>query len=201
MNCTELSLENLKNECEAWAREISKEFVPDLLIYVANAGYPIGKAMQNVFDAPMIGIIAQRKGNKLKAKVGKLFKHMPSFIRNTLIKAELKSGVHGKQIERNIKWLDETSPFTNVKKILVIDDSVDTGVTLDKVKEEVQKAFTDSDVRLAGLNVWDKSKDVVKTDFVLYENTIIKAPMSKDSKEYNAYQKMLDERTLTGKNE
>lgn len=192
MNCIELSLKNLKEECISWAENIVADYSPDLLIYVANAGYPIAVAMQEVFKAPIVGIEAQRGGNSLKSKVGKFFSHTPSFLRNVLIAMELKSGVHAKKTERSIKWIDDPKLFVDsAKTIMIIDDSVDSGVTLSKVVEEVSKSFPDALIKTAGLNVWDKSRQYIKTDYCLYRNTIIKAPMSKDSKEYEEYIKML----------
>ena len=44
----------------------------------------------------------------------------------------------------------------------------------------------------------DKSEDVIKTDFALYRNTVIKTPMSKDSKEYKDFMKIYNEETEEG---
>ena len=41
MKYTELSIEKLKSECNEWARELKKTYCPDLVIYVARAGYLI----------------------------------------------------------------------------------------------------------------------------------------------------------------
>lgn len=193
MKCIELSLKKLNEECKQWAGDIEKIFSPELIIYIANAGYPIGKAMQEVFKVPMIGIEAKREGSEVKSKLGKIFSHIPSWVRNVLIYAELKSGVHKKKTERHIGWLDDYMPYQGVTKILVVDDSIDTGHTIKQVQEEIRDKFCDADIRIAGLNVWDSSKDIIGTDFELYSNTIIKAPMSKDSKEYDEYMKMIQE--------
>ena len=63
MKYTELSIEKLKSECKEWARELKKTYCPDLVIYVARAGYLIGKEMSEVFEVPMVGISATREGN------------------------------------------------------------------------------------------------------------------------------------------
>lgn len=192
MNCIELSLKELKDECISWAQKISNEYSPDLLVYVANAGYPIAVAMQEVFRVPIIGIEAQRGGNSIKSKVGKFFSHIPSFLRNILIAMELKSGIHAKNTERSIKWIDAPEEYLDsVESIMIIDDSVDSGITLCKVLDEVKVAFPNATIKTVGLNVWDKSRQYIETDYCLYRNTIIKAPMSKDSKEYEVYLNML----------
>lgn len=58
------------------------------------------------------------------------------------------------------------------------------------VKNYISTIFRNAEIRVAGLNVWDMSKEKVFTDYALYKNTIIKAPMSKDSKEYDVFMKM-----------
>ena len=51
----------------------------------------------------------------------------------------------------------------------------------------LNKEFGDIEIRIAGLNVWKKSDELIHTDYALYKNTIIKAPMSKDSDEYELF--------------
>lgn len=77
-----------------------------------------------------------------------------------------------------------------INKILVVDDSIDTGNSILAVKNYISTIFRNAEIRVAGLNVWDMSKEKVFTDYALYKNTIIKAPMSKDSKEYDVFMKM-----------
>lgn len=48
------------------------------------------------------------------------------------------------------------------------------------------------------MNVWDKSKNIIHTNFALYENTVIKAPMSKDSSEYKEFVRIYNEETKEG---
>ena len=75
MKYTELSIEKLKSE---WAKELKKTYCPDLVIYVARAGYLIGKEMSEVFEVPMVGISATREGNKLKECRKRLRPHRPA---------------------------------------------------------------------------------------------------------------------------
>ena len=104
MKYTELSIEKLKSECNSWARELKKTYCPDLVIYVARAGYLIAKEMSEVFEVPMVGISATREGNKLKEIVGPVISFMPNFVRNFLISMELKSNTHDKNTERKIHF-------------------------------------------------------------------------------------------------
>lgn len=200
MNYIELSIKDLEKECAEWAKEIKKIFCPDLIVYVAKAGYLIARPMKDVFAAPLVGISATREGNKLKEVVGPVVSLLPNFVRNFLISIELKSDTHSKNTERRISF---HKGFEKVKKrhpqkILVIDDSVDTGHSMKQVVDAIKDVFNDAEIRVAGLNVWDKSRTVIDTNYALYKNTVIKAPMSKDSKEYKEFLKIYNEETGGG---
>lgn len=193
MKCITLSIENLNRKTKKWAREILSEYSPDMIIYVAKAGFLIGKGFSETMECPMIGVETVReKGNGLKSQIAPLIGKLPLFVRNMLITIELKSGVHKKNDYRKVNMLDEISQLetTKINKILVVDDSIDTGNSILAVKDYISTIFRNAEIRVAGLNVWDMSKEKVFTDYALYKNTIIKAPMSKDSKEYDVFMKM-----------
>lgn len=182
-------MENFEEECRNWAEELKKKYQPEMVIYIAKAGYLIGKTMSEVFEVPLIGISAVRKGNKLKAILGPVFSLVPNVFRNKLIEMELKSNVHKADTERHVEFISDLShyPVGEIKKVMVVDDSIDTGYSLKAVRDAVQERFPRAVIRTAGFNVWDKSKEVIVTDFALFRNTIIKAPMSKDSKDYKRF--------------
>lgn len=189
MDCLELSIKELKSECLNWSRQLKKQYQPDLIIYVAKAGYLIGKVMSKEFGVPLIGINAERKGNNVKSFFQPLFKFIPNKLRYLIIKIELKSDVHKKASERNIYFKDnlDNLDIGKIKNILIVDDSVDTGHSINAVRKVVEDKFKNVNIRIAALNTWDKSEEIIKIDYTLYKNTIIKAPMSKDSKEYKIF--------------
>ena len=189
MNYTELSLKELREISLAEATKIQKDYPVDLIIYVARAGLPIALYMNEVFAAQLLGIGAQRKGNALKSKLGPLVRYCPRFVRDLMITIELKTKVHKRDVERNIAFHEsiEKLDTEKYKNILIVDDSVDTGNSMKLVYEAVKARFLDADIRTYSLNVWEDSKQVFITDYCSYENTVIRAPMSKDSREYNKF--------------
>lgn len=199
MKCVSLSLEKLREESRNWARSINKNYSPDLIIFVAKAGFIIGYEFSKEMKVPMIGIKTVREtGNNVKSIIAPVFRKLPDFIRNILISVELKLGVHERNNKRIADFLnmEEVKLYKYAKTILVVDDSIDTGASILAVKKCISQEFPEAEIKIAGLNVWDKSRSKVSIDFALYINTIIKSPMSKDScdyhefiKEYNNYQK------------
>lgn len=197
MKYTELSRKDIENDCFKWAMDIKKSYQPDLIIYVAKAGYLIGREMNRVFDVPLVGISASREGNGLKEIFGPIVSVMPNFIRNFLISVELKSDTHSKNTERKIHMHEGLEMLDKEKfhHILIVDDSVDTGHSMKQVVNVISSMFVNAEIKTAGLNVWDKSMSIIDTDFALYRNTVIKTPMSKDSKEYKDFMKTYNKET------
>lgn len=199
MQHLELSRKALEEQCSTWANNIKEVYQPDLIIYIARGGYLIGKQMKEVLQIPMIGVSTVRDGNGLKEKIGPLVAMLPNRIRNLLISIELKSNKHAKNTERKVRFLKgvEDVKDKDIQKILVAEDSVDTGNSLQQTIKTIRTVFPDAEIKVASLNVWDKSKNIAHVDYALYENTIIKSPMSKDSKEYKefieTYRKEVDE--------
>jgi len=113
-----------------------------------------------------------------------------------LRKLELKSDVHGEKPERYIEFLDDISSLdlSNIKKLLIVDDSVDTGRSMLAVRELVKLKFPNCEIKTASLNVMSKSKGVIKIDYTVYEDKILRTPMSKDSKEYKIFIKLYNNR-------
>ena len=200
MKYIELSRKDIEEQCKDWAKEIQKSYQPDLIVYVAKAGYLIGREMKNAFNVPLVGISASREGNALKEVFGPIVSRMPNFVRNVLIALELKSDTHSKNTERKIHFhegLDKINP-NDIDNILIVDDSVDTGHSMIQVVNAISSKFINAKIKTAGLNVWDKSRSIIDTDFALYKNTVIKTPMSKDSKEYKDFIKIYNSETNNG---
>lgn len=200
MKYIELSRKDIEEQCKDWAKEIQKSYQPDLIVYVAKAGYLIGREMKDVFNVPLVGISATREGNTLKEVIGPIISSMPNFVRNILISLELKSDTHSKNAERQIHFHEglEKMKSSNIQSILVVDDSVDTGHSMKQVVDAIHSLFGDVEIKIAGLNVWDKSRSIIDSDFALYKNTVIKSPMSKDSKEYKDFMRIYNSETNNG---
>lgn len=192
MNCIELSLENIIKESKLLANQIKPDYTPDLIIYIASGGFLIGKTISNSFDCKMIGIDAVRPGNKFKKILSPVLKHIPYQILNLARMLEIKSDTYKIKSERQVKFHDkgDSQDLTDTKNILIVDDSVDTGYSVKAVIESVRTRFPNAQIKTAALNVWDKSKYVINVDYCLFRDTIMRTPMSKDSKEYSKFEKI-----------
>lgn len=192
MKFVEYSTEKLNCECKSWGQEIFKIFRPELIIYIARAGYICAKPIAEIDNIPLLGIGAVRSGNEMKEIMGPLCAYIPMRLRNFLAMLELKSGVHKKNTERDVLFHKsiETINKKSIEKILIIDDAVDTGYSMKKVVEVTMQEFVNAKIKTACLNMSCKEDEsVIKIDFVLMRGASVKTPFSKDSKEYIATKK------------
>lgn len=198
MDYLELSLENLHLENIKLAKKIEVSYCPDIVVYIAKGGYLIGKDIADYFEVPCIGIHAEREGNAFKSKAAGLLRKMPRFLTKFLRELELNSGLHNTVKERKVYWDLSNSFDENLEKshhVLLVDDSVDTGYSMKQVVPFIQaQASPNVEIRLAAINVWQKSINVVQTDFYVYEDVILATPMSNDSSYHKKFLELYDNR-------
>ena len=105
-----------------------------------------------------------------------------------LRKKEFNSNVHQKNTERNVTYDSKIwEKYKKCKNILLVDDSVDTGYTIKLCKDEIQKFFSNSVIKVVALNYFEKSKSIIETDYSVYVDTMLNGPWSSDSKYYNEF--------------
>ena len=124
---------------------------------------------------------------------------LPVKVKNFLRLIEYKSGLHKKHSARNVTLSVNMTDAERaaVKKILIIDDSVDTGASMLSVYNAVRDAFPASEIYTYALNVFTESEKLIKIDFFTIRDSIIRTPMSKDSQEHGEFLKMCSEHGIT----
>ena len=189
MNYIELSIENVKKQCKELYSKIIKDYSYDLVIFIAKGSYIIGAELSSLANVPLLEIYATRKGGKLKKILKPFIKLIPKKILISLRKKEMNSDYHEKNENRHVSF-DENkySSYRNVKRILLVDDSIDSGNSIVETKKVLQEYFSTSEIRVAVFNVMEKS--IIKPEYYLYLNTMICGPWSNDSKENTLHNKM-----------
>lgn len=186
MKYLELSEKNVRDESLKLAKKIEKEFLPEIVIFVAKGSFYIGDEISKYFNVPLIEIKAVREKNKLKELVSPILKLIPRKIKQILREMEINSNTHNKVSKRNVEMEERyLKELLKYKKVLLADDSIDTGNTIVEILNYLKKY--DLEIKTAGLNVFDMSKEIIKIDFYNYENTLLNGPWSKDSKYYRQF--------------
>ena len=187
MEYIELSLENVKEKSNELNKMIMKDkFDYELVIFIAKGSYPIARELSLLNNVPLLEISATRKGGKIKKIIKPLMKVVPKKILISLRKKEMNSTYHEKNNDRNITF-DENNykKYLSCNKILLVDDSIDSGYSIIEVKKVLEKYFSSADIKVAVFNTMKKS--IIKPEFTLYEDTMICGPWSNDSKFFNTF--------------
>lgn len=188
MELLELSEEKLHEENKKLYELIIKKYDYDLVIFVARGSFIIGEDLAKYNEANLIEIFATRSGGKIKKILSPILKIIPKGLKSKLRQKEFDSNYHEKKSNRKIFYDDDIwKKYKNSEKILLVDDSVDTGYSIKCSLEVIKKYFKNSEVKVAALNYFDKSKNIVKTDFSIYNEKLLLGPWSNDSKENKDY--------------
>lgn len=186
MNYLELSEKNVRDESLKLAKKIESKFKPEIVIFVAKGSFYIGDEISKYFNVPLIEIKAVREKNKLKEIVSPILKLIPKKIKYILRELEINSNTHKKSSKRNVQLEEKYKvELLKYKKVLLVDDSIDTGNTIIEILNYLKNY--DLEIKTAGLNVFEMSKENIEIDFNIYEDTLLNGPWSKDSKYYSKF--------------
>jgi len=189
MNYIELSIKDVKEKTSELYKKIAKDFNYDLVIFIARGSFIIGEELSKLNNVPLLEIYATRKGGKLKKIIKPLFKFIPRSILIKLRSKEIKSSFHEKNDDRNVQYNNDVFlKYKECKKILLVDDSIDSGYSVKYTLDILKSMFKKAEFKVAVFNVMNYS--CIKSDYCLYEDHMICGPWSNDSKENNLYLKM-----------
>ncbi len=149
----------------------------------------MAKVIADYFNTNLTGFRISREGNSIKTKLSLILRIIPTSFKNLLREIEFKSGIHKKRSKRLVTEVD--NDLVQGQNILLIDDSIDTGHTIITALDFLKKFCGDNiNIKVAALNKFKLSEELVTTDYYIYEDCIIIYPWSRDSKEYNNFLKL-----------
>lgn len=154
-------------------------FVPDAILAIATGGvYVANKIFPNI---PHAVTRRQRPTTKNKNRFVKgIIKRLPVNVLDAMRVAEASvlEKLPVRPIDPSLIKLPELAGYS---RILIVDDAVDSGATLQCVYKAVRNACPEADVRSAVITV-TTAKPLIKPDFSLFSNYIlIRFPWSMDS--------------------
>lgn len=187
-------MENVISDCKDWAKEISKTYQPDLIVFIAKSGFLFAKPIAEYLDCAMVDILVSRPASKAKDKLKGIIGFVPDGIILRILKMPIMYKFNDKKKERDIKISEKYRHEKQQihKRILIVDDSVDTGWTMEYVYKIVKESFPGAIIKTAAYTVIDYSKDRVNVDYYRYRNTIILTATSRQSNQYDMFLKRYD---------
>ena len=170
----------------------TREFAPDLVVGIQTGGEHVAELMLPGLGNPEhVAVRLQRpatatKSNlRLGAVVGQLPRPVVDALRWLEVEArELSVGRRESPVDGAAAKLARTSALADlrpgVQRVLVVDDTVDSGRTLSTVVRAVQIAQPAAEVRTAVLaSTWRRPP--VRPDYCLHERTLLRMPWSFDA--------------------
>lgn len=189
INVTFQDRSQVQQDCREWVHDIQKSYQPDAIVFVAKSGFLFAEAMADELGVPMADISASRPGNDNKDKISKAVPKLPRWFLALALRSKSQIKFNKTNSDRCVIVSDrlKTLSDNNPQRILLVDDSVDTGWTIIKAKEEIAKLNPEAQIKVAGYCVLDESEGMVKTDYYRYRNKIVITATSRYSSEYHDF--------------
>lgn len=177
-------------DCVSWALEIAKSYIPDLVVFVAKSGFLFAQPLAECFDCEMIDVVVSRPSNGKKDAIAKMIPWLPRPILAMALKSKALYGYHDSNSHRDLILTGRFDglDISSYKRILVVDDSVDTGWSmLEAVAAVRERASQSADVRVASYCLMAQSESRISVDYYRYKDTIVVTATSRYSNEYHAF--------------
>lgn len=194
MKVKTLYTEEFNKECTALGHEIFADYDPDVIIGVLNGGGYVGRQIVQVSpkETTYVEVKIQRDGTTKKEKglIHRILQSLPYGVLNILrilesIVLEYKSKKNNTKRKGTIKLPDNVVSFLSGgenKKVLLVDDAIDSGATLLLIKQYLMSKFENIDVKIAVITITTKQPLVVADYYRYYNRTLIRFPWSNDIK-------------------
>lgn len=175
----------LKALCaELASKVVSDGFVPDTVLGIKSGGTKIAA---EIFSHMPSGSKLEEctplrdASEKKKHLLGKVLKYMPLKVLDCLRVIEARSLFSHKR--RNaIRAVDLPEGIGAGERILVVDDAVDSGATLEAVMAELKQRFPAAKVKSAALTVTSSRPCIMPDYFLFHDEVLLRFPWSMDAK-------------------
>lgn len=173
--------------CHELAEKIKRDkFVPTLVIGIASGGVYV-LANLDFDNAQKLEVVQRRPSTekKQKSSLTFLFKYVPYWILNIARNfeswyLELRPAERDHKSMREIAKQLDSKLIKSHKNILVVDDAVDSGVTLNAVTLAVDSVCSEgAQIKTAVLTVTNEDP-IMKPDYFLHTEVLLRFPWSND---------------------
>lgn len=159
------------------------DFKPDLILGIKTGGENIARCIKDIYSDNSIKLdfceIVRDSTNKKKNFFKDHLRNLPLPVLNLMRIIEAKF-FFNKKSRRGIKGLIFPDNIGSYKKILLVDDAVDSGATINIIKSNLKEL--DAEIKTAVITVTRKDP-VEQPDFTIFnDETLIRFPWSIDSK-------------------
>lgn len=171
--------------CKQLQEVCTRQGKPDLVIGIVRGGKYVSERMFE--GVPHVMVTLQRQATRYKSVgiVRWLLRHLPYVVLDAMRKAEAMYREHRAPMSISGLVLDTsvTRAIASARRILIVDDSVDTGAIMLSVHDAItQRMQPGATVATAAITVTTPTP-LISPDYALYRNrTLIRFPWSNDYK-------------------
>lgn len=171
-------------------RVAMSDFIPDCIVGIETGGRSVA---ERIFQSkPHYYTRQQRPSSVTKSgRIGRLIRFLPRRVCDWLrifearkLSADFARGCRNGEVMHSVREgarLVSVPDIGDYRRMLVVDDAIDSGVTMSAVVTAIRDRYPDVEVRTAVITETDPNA-LIKADFSLYNNKIlIRFPWSMDS--------------------
>lgn len=196
MKVVTLKQNDFEQACFRLAKEVAIEYSPDVIVGILTGGGYLGRIIHDVLNVDgtvsYVEVEAHRPGHKARGNgvVKSVFAMLPRCILDLARMAEsriLEWRNRSREPESRTVTVDVPAPVREKLagggcRILVVDDAIDSGVTMASVVECILKQYPGNEMKTAVITVTTASP-VVEADYSLYrDRVLVRFPWSNDMK-------------------
>lgn len=185
MKVKTLHKSDFEKQCQNLFSKI--EMQPDVVVGILNGGgFVLDEYKKNALGKTEFATVKlQRdltKGIKRKNLLQKCLKALPNRLLDGLRRLEHHRSLNRKlnKIQSDIEIKINLKP-EKVNTILILDDALDSGVTIKSVIQYLQKQCLNSEIKTAVIS-WTNSESIITPDYYIFKNTLVRFPWSLDYK-------------------
>lgn len=190
-------LEDIKDIISRIYLQIEEDqFKPEAIVYVGEAPTLLAYELNKYFSIPMYRIEARRAGTRLE-EISKLIlppilKYLPRTLRD-IIRTIKESTLDSYRTNAQVLVYFKNRADLHGKRILLLDDAIDTGNTIARCKEYLAKFDKINSMKIAVVTVTRKNP-IILPDYKVYSE-ICQFPWSVDSEQIDEYKKLYENTT------
>jgi len=163
------------------------EIKPDVVVGILNGGGFVLDEFKKTTkpNIEFTTVKLQRDSTKVIKKrsfLQKYLKATPSTLLDGLRRMEHRLNLNRKlkEIQSDLEIIIKSKPET-VNTILILDDALDSGITIKSVIQSLHKQFPNSEIKTAVIS-WTNPKSIIAPDYYIFKNTLVRFPWSLDYK-------------------
>jgi hypoxanthine phosphoribosyltransferase len=179
--------------CADLMRIVGRDYTPVLLVGVRTGGLVVAETMARLGSLPVLPLTCRRPSTAFKSRVPGL-KPLLATLPEQLLNALRRAEHHLVSVHRRTEqpaWIDLAEAvaignwariLSRSARVLIVDDAVDSGVTLATVLQTVRDVCPpEVEVRTAVITVTTEHP-VVAPDYALYRGVLCRFPWSFDAR-------------------